>query len=178
MTYVATAARVGIRPVADTDGPELVRLAVESTDLHHPWAAPARNLTDWEAAHAARDRRLWAGFVICELEDGAIAGVVNVSNIVRGLFQCAALGYNAFAPSAGRGLMREGLDLVVRHAFDPDGLALHRLVANIQPDNARSIALVRSLGFRMEGLSPAFLFIDGAWRDHERWAITSEMLGG
>jgi ribosomal-protein-alanine N-acetyltransferase len=178
VTYVATSERVGIRPVDVTDGPELVRLAVESVDLHHPWAAPPRTLPEWEAGHAARDHRLWAGFVVCELDGGAIAGVVNVSNIVRGLFQCAALGYNAFAPSAGRGLMREGLGLVVRHAFDPDGLALHRLEANIQPGNSRSIALVRGLGFRLEGFSPAFLFIDGAWRDHERWAITAEMLPG
>jgi ribosomal-protein-alanine N-acetyltransferase len=63
--------------------------------------------------------------------------------------------------------MREGLELVKRYAFAE--LGLHRLEANIQPDNAASIGLVKRCGFSYEGTSPAFLFIAGQWRDHERW---------
>jgi ribosomal-protein-alanine N-acetyltransferase len=70
--------------------------------------------------------------------------------------------------------MGEGLGLVLRYAFGPMGL--HRLEANIQPGNEASIGLVRGAGFRLEGFSPDFLHIDGAWRDHERWAVTTEML--
>jgi ribosomal-protein-alanine N-acetyltransferase len=71
--------------------------------------------------------------------------------------------------------MTEGLALAVRYAFEQ--LRLHRLEANIQPGNHASIGLVRRLGFRNEGYTPEMLFIDGAWRDHERWAITSAMAG-
>ena len=68
-------------------------------------------------------------------------------------------------------LMREGLALVVRHAFKT--LKLHRLEANIQPQNAPSLALAKACGFRREGFSPLYLKIGGRWRDHERWAIVA-----
>lgn len=108
---------------------------------------------------------------------GDLVGVVNVSEIVRGVFCNAYLGYEAFLPHAGRGLLRETLGLTVDLTFTPEsagGMGLHRVEANIQPDNRRSIALVRSLGFRYEGYSPRYLRIGGVWRDHERWAITAE----
>jgi ribosomal-protein-alanine N-acetyltransferase len=103
---------------------------------------------------------------------GELAGVVNLNEIVRYAFQSAYLGYYAFAPHAGRGLMREGLALVLAEAFEEVGL--HRVEANIQPANRRSIALVRSLGFRYEGLARRYLKIAGRWRDHEHWALLRE----
>jgi ribosomal-protein-alanine N-acetyltransferase len=90
---------------------------------------------------------------------------------VLGGFQSAYLGYYAFEPFAGRGLMRMGFELVLTTAFRK--LKLHRLEANIQPQNKASIALVRSCGFSREGYSPRYLKIGGRWRDHERWAILS-----
>jgi ribosomal-protein-alanine N-acetyltransferase len=101
-----------------------------------------------------------------------IAGVINVSCILRGNFQNAFLGYYAFAGSAGQGFMVEGLRLVLRHAFEK--LKLHRLEANIQPGNAASIGLVRGCGFMKEGFSRRYLKVAGGWRDHERWALLAE----
>jgi len=113
-----------------------------------------------------------AGFLICRASDDGIAGVVNINGIVRGSFLSASLGYYAVIDSTGQGFMTAGLRMLVRHAFDT--LGLHRLEANIQPDNAPSIALAKRCGFTLEGFSPRYLFIDGAWRDHERWAIYDE----
>lgn len=98
-----------------------------------------------------------------------LVGAINIENIARGYFQSATLGYYAFLPHAGKGLMREGLIQAVDHAFTE--LKLHRLEANIQPSNRRSIDLVKGLGFRLEGYSPRFLKICGRWRDHERWTL-------
>lgn len=143
-----------------------------SRDLHHPWVSPPADR--W--AFAAYARRMAAadqfGFIVRHLADDALVGVININNVVFRAFQSGYLGYYAFVPTAGRGLMGEALDLVIGHAFDYIGL--HRLEANIQPDNNASIGLVRSRGFRLEGFSPDYLFIDGAWRDHERWAITNK----
>src|SRR5690606_19943098 len=100
------------------------------------------------------------------------AGVSNINAVVRYGFCSAYLGYYAFVPYAGRGLMREGLVLVLELAFGD--LKLHRVEANIQPENRRSIALVKSLGFRYEGLALRYLKICGRWRDHQHWALTAE----
>ncbi|MEU6296081.1 GNAT family N-acetyltransferase [Streptomyces erythrochromogenes] len=177
-TYAREGDRVGLRPYRHADGPEFTARVLESRDLHRPWLFPPATVEEYEP-YATRliegDAR--TGFLVCELGTGALAGFVNVNNIVRGAFQCGALGYGAFAHAAGRGLLREALALVLDHAFAPagEGLGLHRLEANVQPGNTASIALVRGAGFRLEGLSPDFLHVDGAWRDHERWAVTAGM---
>ncbi|GAA0478893.1 GNAT family protein [Streptomyces stramineus] len=172
--YLARGPRVAIRAVTREDGAEFTRLVRASAELHHPWLSMATT----DAGFATYLDRLESGphlgLLVCLPEAGdGIAGFVNLNNIVRGGFQSAALGYGAFASTAGRGYLREGLGLVLDYAFGP--LGLHRLEANIQPGNAPSIALVKRHGFRLEGFSPDFLFIDGAWRDHERWAVTAEM---
>ncbi len=110
--------------------------------------------------------------LVCRKADGAILGVVNINEIVRGAFRSAYLGYWIGAPFARQGYMSEGLRLAVRHAFRT--LGLHRVEANIIPHNRPSIALVRGAGFRKEGLSPRYLRIDGRWQDHERWALLAD----
>ncbi|MFD7298927.1 GNAT family N-acetyltransferase [Streptomyces sp. NPDC059897] len=184
--FLATGARVGIRPYSldAADVAEFTARARESVELHRPWLFPPTGATAY-TEYAGRliadpDRH---GFLVHERDGGAsgtrtgrtgaLAGFININNVVLGAFRCGALGYGAFAHAAGRGLMSEALDLVVQHAFGP--LGLHRLEINVQPGNAASIALARRAGFRLEGFSPDFLFIDGAWRDHERWALTAEM---
>ncbi|MEK8105791.1 GNAT family protein [Micromonospora sp. M12] len=116
-------------------------------------------------------RRDNAGYLICDRASGAIAGYVNISGIVLGALRGGYLGYAAFQPYSGTGHASAGVALVIDHAFTTAGL--HRLEANIQPGNEPSRRVARKLGFRLEGFSPDYLFIDGAWRDHERWAITA-----
>ncbi|MGW1051799.1 GNAT family N-acetyltransferase [Streptomyces sp. NPDC001118] len=175
--YLAEGPRVAIRHFTLDDGPEFTARTRESKDLHRPWLFPPDTDEAYVAyAGALIEDPARAGFLVCERDGGDIAGYININNIVRGAFQCGALGYGAFAHAAGRGLMREGLDLVIGYAFGP--LGLHRLEINVQPENAASVAMARGGGFRLEGFSPNMLYIDGAWRDHERWALTAEMRPG
>ena len=113
--------------------------------------------------------------LVCLRSTGAIVGAININNIVRGSFLSASLGYYAGQPYSGLGYMQEGLLALVRYAFHE--LGLHRLEANIQPDNERSRALVARCGFQSEGMSRDFLYINGQWRDHERWVIVDQRTG-
>ena len=143
-----------------------------SRALHRGTVSPPSTPEAYRSYVASLRKRNREGFFVSVTESGELAGVVNVGEIVRGPFLSAYLGYYAFVPLAGTGLMREGLELVVRHCFRV--LRLHRLEANIQPHNRRSIALAAGLGFRLEGLSPRYLKVCGRWRDHERWALLAE----
>lgn len=143
-----------------------------SRSLHRNRVTPPATLERYKCYLRHSRRMEQANFLVIVEGPSALAGVVNIGAIVRGYFQSAPLGYYAFLPSAGSGFMREGVRLAIQHAFRR--LKLHRLEANIQPDNQRSIALVKSLGFRLEGYSPRYLKICGRWRDHERWALLAE----
>jgi [ribosomal protein S5]-alanine N-acetyltransferase len=163
--------RVHIRPLALSDRAEFLERVRASKSLHRPWSHPPSSEEafrehvgpgGWDA------RRL----VACRNDDEAIVGYFGLGQIVYGKFRNAYLGYYAFQPFAGEGYMREGLELVLRYAFDD--LNLHRVQASIQPENERSIGLVRGAGFRMEGVALRYLKIGGRWRDHEQWAITLE----
>lgn len=163
--------RVHIRPIQLADEAEFLQEVHASRAFHRPWSYPPATpeaFREHVGSGGVSDERL----VVCRDVDGAIVGSFGLSQIVHGRFRNAYLGYYAFEPFAGQGYMREGLGLVLRHAFDD--LRLHRVQANIQPGNERSIALVRGAGFRHEGLALRYLKIGGRWRDHEQWAITVE----
>jgi len=156
-----------IRPVAAADEAAFVAATRASRRLHGAWVQPPRD-ADAFARHLARfDGVAHHGFVVATPE-GELAGAINLTNIVMGAFCSGYLGYYVFAGFDGRGLMTQGLNAVVRHAFKE--LGLHRVEANIQPGNTASIALAKRCGFTLEGYSPKYLKIAGRWRDHERWA--------
>jgi ribosomal-protein-alanine N-acetyltransferase len=111
-------------------------------------------------------------FLICRAEDGAIVGSAALSQIFRKAFQNAYLGYYLAEKYTGCGYMTEAVALVLRYAFRE--LKLHRIEANVQPENAASIAVLQRCGFTREGFSRKYLKIGGRWRDHERFAIIAE----
>ncbi len=146
--------------------------ARRSRDLHGPWFSVPADASAFAAYARRRASDRSPGHLIVEVATGHLVGGVNLNEVVRGALQGAYVAYFAFAPFEGRGLMSEGVALAISDAFRR--LRLHRLEANIQPGNARSIALVERLGFRFEGVALRYLKIGGRWRDHQRWALLAE----
>jgi ribosomal-protein-alanine N-acetyltransferase len=155
----------------------------ENRDHLEPWSPPQPDaiytVPFWETRlasfvddfHAERAAR----FVLVPRDEPVvIAGAINYSQIFRGAFQACYLGYGIGKRFEGRGLMYEAL--VATNAFVFETLRLHRIMANYVPTNERSAALLRRLGFAVEGYARDYLFIDGAWRDHVLTSLTNARL--
>jgi len=168
--------RVYLRRPTASDAKEVITTVRASRALHRPWVYPSDTKTAFEG-YIRRTRECdYVGLLICRNNDDRITGMVNLSQIFRGNLQGAYLGFWASAEFAGQGYMTEGLQLVLRYAFKR--LRLHRLEANVQPENEKSKALIKRSGFRYEGFSPRYLKVGGKWRDHERWGILAEEVRG
>ena len=147
---------------------------------HAPWNPPmpdavftAEGQRERLAAVAkAEAERTQIGWFLTLRSDASatVIGHLRFSQIARGPFCNAMLGYAIDASHEGRGLMREALAAALADVFGPR-VGLHRVQANVRPENTRSLALLERLGFEREGLAREYLFIDGAWRDHVMTAL-------
>jgi len=136
-----------------------------SQSLHQPWTFTPKDIEKY----VSQPQR----FLVCHKESNAIVGAYHIAEIVEGWFHSAFLGYEAFEPYQRKGYMYQGLLLILEEAFK--ALNLHRIEANIQPENTASIKLVSKAGFIKEGFSRQYLRVGGTqWKDHERWAIIND----
>ena len=160
-----------IREPQLSDEQQFLDTMLRSQTLHSPWVVAPLTPEDFQSyirrSLQPNNKNLLA---LNESED--IIGVFNLSEIVRGAFQNAYLGFYASIDFQGRGMMGAAMKLVLEHAFVE--LKLHRIEANIQPGNLKSINLVKKNGFREEGYSPRYLKINDVWCDHIRFAMTYE----
>ena len=164
--------RVIIRPPTLRDWPVFQAAVRRSRLLHRQWVLPPNTRKKFEACLKRMTSDSHRAFLVVLRESGDLVGSINLGHIIHEPLRSAFVGYYAFVPHARKGLMSEGMLLVLNHAFQK--LKLHRIEANIQPGNRASLRLVRSCGFVREGFSRRYLKVGGHWRDHERWAILAE----
>jgi ribosomal-protein-alanine N-acetyltransferase len=128
----------------------------------------------FRAVHAdlRRAARLGTAMPFAVCYDDQLVGQLTLGNIVRRAFCSGYAGYWVDARHAGKGITPTALALVVDHAFSVGGL--HRIEVNIRPDNLASRRVVEKLGFRQEAYHHRYLHIDGDWRDHLGYAMTTE----
>ena len=110
-------------------------------------------------------------FFMFRRDDGALIGGVRLFHIRRGVAQSAVLGYWIGQDHAGRGYMQDAVRAMVGFAFGD--LGLHRLEAACMPENLASTAVLLKSGFAEEGYAPAYLKINGEWRDHRLFGMVA-----
>ncbi len=168
--------RMTLRLPAHSDFRDWATLRAESRDFLTPWE-PA-----WSAEHLGRkafaNRVYWAAraeaagtalpFFLIERATGRVLGAITLDNIRRGPVQAGTLGYWVGARHARQGFMREAIAAVVDHAFGP--MDLSRIEAACLPENAASRGVLEKSGFKYEGVSQAYLQINGRWRNHVLYA--------
>lgn len=164
--------KVFLRYIQKEDAAEFIALNLASRAFHRGLVSPPIDTESYEKYLARNASESDERFFICLKENKKIAGSINLSQIFLGNFCNAYLGYFVGAGFAGKGLTTEAIRLILRLAFKD--LKLHRIEANVQPQNHASIAVLRKNGFTKEGFSRRYLKINKRWRDHERWAIIEE----
>jgi len=176
---------VGVRPLRLRDAQAWSEVRIRNRAWLEPWegAPEAHGRAPWEDRHSTgvylallhalrREARSGRGFPFAVTWEDRLVGQVTAANVVRGAFDSATIGYWVDSEVAGRGVVPTAVALVVDHLFDVVGL--HRVEANVRPENAPSLRVVDKLGFRCEGRHERYLFIDGAWRDHLTYALVRE----
>jgi len=174
-----------VRPLRLRDASAWSELRRRNRAWLEPWegAPEGQPALSWEDRHTTavfgallrglrREARAGRAFPFAVTYDGRLVGQVNVSGVVRGAFDSGAVGYWVDRRVAGRGVTPTAVALVVDHVFDV--ARLHRVEANVRPENAASLRVVEKLGFRPEGRHERYLFIDGAWRDHLSYAVVRD----
>ncbi len=168
----ATGFRTRIQVPDAADEKAFLDAMCASVGLHYPWVTAPKDHAAWKRYLARIERDNEAGFLLRHIDNDVICGVINLNIITYEALCSAYISYFGVAGQTERGYMKEGLLQVINYAFDE--LDLHRLEANIQPQNLASIALVKSVDFQYEGYSPRYLRINGEWCDHERWALLND----
>lgn len=163
------------------DAGDWSRLRIRNRDLLIPWEPTGDG--NWVARH---QRSNWAPmYSILRSEakrgvvlpfvievDGRYIGQLTIGNLQRGAVRSAWIGYWVDQEWTGMGIATAAVALGVDHAFGPVGL--HRLEATVQPANGASRAVLTKVGFRHEGVLMRYMDVNGRWRDHDLFALTTE----
>ena len=165
---------VALRRLNFSDEAEFLANSIESKKLHKSWVIVPTTKKQFRDYVEEMNTDANKAFVIVDVHTNSIVGVVELRDIFMYDFKNSYITYYAFHQHLRKGFMKFGVLQAIAIAFKE--LKLHRLEANIQPENNASIALAKSCGFTKEGFSPKFIKKNGQWKDHERWALLKNNL--
>ncbi len=172
---------ISLRKLSRLDYPVLNRLLHEDREWLEPWEATTPGIrraldVKWLVRSLISQSKEGFGIAFVIEYQGQVVGQLNVANILHGSVSSGTIGYWIAKDFAGRNITPTAVALAIDHLFSEVGL--HRVEIDIRPENHASLRVVEKLGLRHEGTKLRYIHIDGAWRDHNVFAITQEELPG
>lgn len=177
--------RIGIRLIHRRDARVIDRLLRANRDWLEQWEAThpgGAYVQPGSVSYGPVIRRLRAqfkaglGVPFVITYDGEVVGQLSASDISRGALQSCSIGYWIASEYAGRGITPTAVALAIDYLFATAGL--HRVEICIRPENRASLRIVEKLRIRYEGRRDRYVHINGAWRDHDCFAVTREEVRG
>ncbi len=160
------------------DAPEMAAVLTANREFLAPWE-PVRPddyfTAPGQREHIADALRLYdsgAALPHVILDGRRIIGRITLTNITRGPFLSANLGYWVAAAANGRGAATAAVARIARLAFGD--LGLHRIEAGTLLHNIGSQRVLHRNGFQQYGLAPRYLRIAGQWQDHLLFQLLSD----
>ena len=180
---VARSGRLLLRHLEEADRSEIIAMHEAANGSGQAISSPVPGndydqLVDrWLGDDPTRHVRLVAEHLHVD-PDCRIVALINLTDLIRGVFQNAFIGWRTHPAVWNRGFGTEAVRLALQYAFAADGLNLHRDQADILPENRASCRVAEKAGFRLEGVAQHYLYIRDRWRDHLMYAITAETFSG
>jgi len=172
--------RLSLRILTQSSAPFVLRFFKDNASAFEPWepSVPQDYYTEtymqrllaaeFEQFITGKFVRFW---VFLKEEPDIVIGTISFSHIIRGSYSCCELGYRFDTQFQGQGYAKESLDFLIPIFMkDQD---IHRIQADIHPDNLKSIKLISGLGFKFEGTARESHCIQGVWTDHLRYSLLS-----
>lgn len=169
---IYTTDRLDLRVLDETYSKDILEYNLKNKDFWKNWETKREDkyyTIDYQRSFIMKEKEKILNkqilrLYIFEKNCDKIVGSILVSNIIKGSFLSCYLGYKLDKDYIKKGYMYEALVETIKIIFND--YEIHRIEANILPNNISSINLIKKLGFKELCIEPSFLKINGEWRDH------------
>ena len=121
-------------------------LVIAHYGVSYPSLEATQEQMQWFEQIVTERTGLW--WAIARIEDDTMIGACGLSDWCHE-HRRAELGYWLLPEFWRRGILSEALPGVLRHAFE--SLGIHRIHADVEPENIASWTLLQKIGFQREG---------------------------
>nr|WP_294463918.1 GNAT family protein [uncultured Sellimonas sp.] len=112
----------------------------------------------------AKKKEWFTYYLFEKRKPGTVIGTLSLSQIQYGSLCSGVIGYRISQSHQGLGLGTEAVREGTRIGFEE--LHLHRMEADVMPDNQASLRVLEKCGYEKEGYFREYLRINGKWEDH------------